>query len=119
MRFRCPCAAGQRDDGMSCWEDLKCNTVDNSDQDSTLGLCYPKPKLGMSCTLTHCSFGKDVKPGVKVGNVDLRPANCPAGQVTSHGACYDAPKFGFTCDRASCIWRKTSDPLPAEGFDVF
>ncbi|MEO7162845.1 MAG: C1 family peptidase, partial [Bdellovibrionia bacterium] len=89
------------------------------DQDLTLGFCYPKPKLGTSCVVTHCSFGKDVKPGVKVGTANLKPNNCPAGQVASRGACYDAPKYGFTCDGASCIWQKASDPLPAQGFDVF
>jgi hypothetical protein len=37
MAKKKPCAEGLRDDGTSCWDDLKCNTVDNGFYNKTWG----------------------------------------------------------------------------------
>ena len=59
------------------------------------GLCYPAPRPGYDCTLTHCKFSKNVK--AQVGTI---PDVCPPGRELGPGIgnarlCYPKCSDGY------------------------
>ncbi len=106
------CQPGWRDDGTSCWLDVDTKTRKGScGKDEQIGLlCYPRARAGFKCFATACNFGKDVKPGSRVGMTTMAcptPAAPPgvppavwaksAGRQEIAGLCYPSPKPGFSC----------------------
>lgn len=102
------CPSGQRNDGTSCWDDLKCKTVDNGHYNYTWGCgtsiakcwdgstgckgnCYRTwiAKLDTSCTGCGCIKGPVTK-------------SCPSDRILQDGLCYLNPKQGFTCGATAC-----------------
>ncbi|MGL5936281.1 MAG: hypothetical protein ACRCZI_11750, partial [Cetobacterium sp.] len=77
-----------------------------TDENMEAGLCYKKPKAGYECSLTHCKFSKDVKPGNKTGLID----QCPDGRVIEGGLCYIPAKPGYGCIATHCNFSKEVRP---------
>jgi hypothetical protein len=106
------CKPGWRDDGTACWLDVDTKTRKGAcGSDEQIGLlCYPRARAGFKCFATACNFGKDVKPGTRVGMTTMAcpPPPAPPGyppavwaKVAAReeiaGLCYPAPKPGFSC----------------------
>lgn len=88
-----PCStwdSSWRDDGTSCWEDLKCNTYCNSSSRDLLGNCYVWD-LKTDCGGCGC---------IKKTLFDRQ--GCNANEELYAGLCYPKAQSGFTCVGPTC-----------------
>lgn len=110
-----PCAPGLRDDGTSCWEDVKCSTVDRGYWNPSWGCgtdwvkcwdgrigcyndCY---RTWISNLQTTCSGCGCIKTTL------MQRQSCPSDRPDAQaGLCYPAPKSGFNCTLTSCDMSK-------------
>jgi hypothetical protein len=90
------CPPGWRDDGTACWLDVDTKErAHDCDGGVQVGLlCYPPARPGFNCTVTACSFGKNVHPGRRIGGTGM---SCRADQENIGGFCYPKPIPHFSC----------------------
>lgn len=108
---KAPCASGLRDDGTSCWEDVKCSTVDDGYYNYTWGCvgCYDGNntcrndcyRTWIANLKTSCSGCGCIKTTL------MQRQTCPSGQELVEGLCYPVCKSGYSSvDGAPTICKK-------------